>query len=53
MGYGRGVGEENGPVPVSKQILEGLEAIRESDYTNILDRPTVMRLADQISAAYS
>lgn len=40
--------EENGPVPVSKQILEGLDAIRESGYTNMLDRPTVMRLADQL-----
>lgn len=40
--------EESGPVPVSRQILEGLEAVRESGYTNMLDRPTVMRLADQL-----
>lgn len=39
---------KTGPMLVSKQILGGLEAIRESGYTNMLDRPTVVRLADQL-----
>lgn len=39
---------EDGPVLVSWQVLEGLAAVRESGYTNMLDRLTVMRLADQL-----
>lgn len=36
--------EQNG-VEISKEVFEGLEFIRQSGMTNMLDRPTVLQLA--------
>jgi len=36
------------PVIVSRRILDGIEAVRASGRTNMLDRPAVMRIADQL-----
>lgn len=36
--------EQHG-VEVSKEVFEGLEFIRQSGVTNMLDRPTVLQLA--------
>lgn len=35
---------ENG-VEISKEVFDGLEFIRQSGFTNMLDRPTVLQLA--------
>jgi len=34
-----------GPVPVPREVFEGIEAVRRSGLTNMLDRPTVAILA--------
>ena len=36
--------EQNG-VEISKEVFDGLEFIRQSGMTNMLDRPTVLQLA--------
>ena len=36
--------EQNG-VEISREVFEGLEFIRQSGATNMLDRPTVLQLA--------
>lgn len=36
---------EHGPVPVPAHVLQGLEAVRRSGLTNMLDCPAVARLA--------
>ena len=33
---------------VSEAVLEGIEAVRESGLTNMLDRPVVIRLAREL-----
>ena len=33
---------------VPRAVLEGIEAVRRSGRTNMLDRPAVVRLADQL-----
>jgi len=35
-------------IRVSKGVLDGLEAVRESGMTNMLDRPVVIELAKQM-----
>ena len=35
-------------IRVSEAILEGLEAVRQSGLTNMLDRPVVIRLAREL-----
>ena len=35
-------------VSVPKKVLDGLEAVRESGFTNMLDRPVVIELARQM-----
>jgi len=35
-------------VRVSKPVLDGLEAVRRSGLTNMLDRPVVARLAEEL-----
>ena len=37
--------KDAGPVPVPAAVLEGLEAVRASGMTNMLDRPVVQKLA--------
>lgn len=37
--------QSKNPVRVPRAVYEGLEAIRKSGETNMLDRPMVMRLA--------
>ena len=37
-----------GKVEVPKGVLEGLEAVRRSGLTNMLDRPVVAQLASQM-----
>jgi len=34
-------------VRVPKTVLDGLEAVRRSGFTNMLDRPVVARLAEE------
>lgn len=38
--------EEGGPVRVTPAVLSGLEAVRQSGLTNMLDRPAVAEIAD-------
>ena len=38
-------------IRVSKDVLEGLEAVRRSGLTNMLDRPAVARLAEETGFA--
>ena len=33
---------------VSEEVLEGLDAVRESGQTNMFDRPVVIKLAEQM-----
>lgn len=40
---------ENGPVVVPRQVLDQLEEIRDSGYTNMLDGITVILLAEALS----
>jgi hypothetical protein len=35
-----------GPVRVSHEVFAGLEAVRESGLTNMLDRPVVIEIAE-------
>ena len=35
-------------VSVPKPVLDGLEAVRQSGLTNMLDRPVVARLAEEL-----
>jgi hypothetical protein len=37
---------EKQPVPVPAAVYEGLEAVRQSGVTNMLDRPRVIELAE-------
>ena len=37
------------PVPVPRIVFEGIEAVRLSGLTNMLDRPRVAELADELS----
>lgn len=37
-----------GRVPVPREVLEGIEAVRRSGATNMLDRPRVAELAEAI-----
>jgi hypothetical protein len=36
------------PVPVPRAGLDGIEAVRRSERVNMLDRPAVVRIADQL-----
>lgn len=36
------------PIIVPAAVLEGLEAVRQSGYTNMLDRPRVIELAEMM-----
>lgn len=36
------------PVPVPAEVFEGLEAVRLSGLTNMLDRPVVAALAEEM-----
>jgi hypothetical protein len=38
----------NDPIPVPRAVLDGIEAVRRSGDTNMLDRPRVARLCDQL-----
>ena len=40
-------------VPVSSEVFEGLEAVRLSGLTNMLDRPRVAEIADEMGYAES
>lgn len=42
------VEDEEGPVRVTKEIFEGIEAVRRSGLTNMLDRPVVADLAESM-----
>jgi hypothetical protein len=46
-------GDPNAPtnqrVPVPREVFEGLEAVRRSGATNMLDRPRVAQLAFEMS----
>ncbi len=37
---------EKHPIPISADVFAGLEAVRESGLTNMLDRPMVIELAE-------
>ena len=39
---------EGGPVQVPAEVLEGLEMVRLSGLTNMLDRPVVAEIAEQM-----
>jgi hypothetical protein len=39
---------ETGPVRVSREVFEGLEAVRRSGITNMLDRPRVAEIAEEM-----
>ena len=36
------------PIPITKAVFEGLEAVRLSGATNMLDRPRVTEILDQM-----
>jgi hypothetical protein len=36
------------PIPISKEVFQGLEAVRLSGATNMLDRPRVIQILDQM-----
>lgn len=38
---------EKGPVPIPADVFQGLEAVRQEGRTNMLDYPTVIRLASE------
>ena len=40
--------KDMGPVPVTREIFDGIEAVRRSGLTNMLDRPVVARLAGEM-----
>ena len=39
------------PIVVSIAVFQGLEAVRQSGYTNMLDRPRVIELAEMMGYA--
>jgi hypothetical protein len=39
--------------PVSREVFEGIEAVRLSGLTNMLDRPRVAEIADEMGYAES
>ncbi|MHB9129726.1 MAG: DUF5049 domain-containing protein [Armatimonadota bacterium] len=39
---------EKQPVVISAAVFEGLEAVRQSGFTNMLDRPRVIELAEMM-----
>jgi hypothetical protein len=39
---------EKHPIPVPAAVYEGLEAVRQSGYTNMFDRPRVIELAEMM-----
>jgi len=39
---------EKKPIVVSAAVFQGLEAVRQSGYTNMLDRPRVIELAEMM-----
>ena len=39
---------KTGRVRVTREVFEGIEAVRQSGLTNMLDRPTVARLAGEM-----
>ena len=41
------------PVPVSREVFDGIEAVRLSGLTNMLDRPRVAEIADEMGYAES
>lgn len=43
--------ESSGPVPVAAAVWQGIEAVRRSGLTNMLDRPEVARLAATLGYA--
>lgn len=45
--------QADGPVEVSAEVYEGIEAVRRSGLTNMLDRPVVAHLADELGFAES
>ncbi len=45
---GAGEGGVTGPVLVPQEVFEGIEAIRQSGLTNMLDRPMVAQLAAEM-----
>ena len=42
---------EKKPIVVSAAVFQGLEAVRQSGYTNMLDRPRVIELAVMLGYA--
>jgi hypothetical protein len=38
----------NEPIPVPRDVLDGIEAVRRSGRTNMLDRPRVAQLCDEL-----
>ena len=36
------------PIPITKDVFDGLEAVRLSGATNMLDRPRVIEILDQM-----
>jgi hypothetical protein len=36
------------PIPVPRDVLDGIEAVRRSGRVNMLDRPVVARLCDEL-----
>lgn len=36
------------PVPVPRDVFEGIEAVRQSGLTNMLDRPRVAEIAEEM-----
>jgi len=45
---GNATGPDRGPVVVPHEVYEGIEAVRQSGLTNMLDRPVVARLAGEM-----
>jgi hypothetical protein len=39
---------ESGPVPVPREVYEGLEAVRRGGLTNMLDRQRVAEIAEEM-----
>ena len=37
-----------GPVQISREVCEGIEAVRRSGQTNMFDRPRVAELAEEM-----
>jgi len=43
-----GTDDQANRISVSERIYEGLEAVRQSGLTNMLDRPAVARIANEL-----